>query len=142
VVIKPGVNISRPWNLTIGDYSWIGERAWLDSGAALRIGRHVVISQGAYLCSGTHDWQDPGMGSVAAPIVVEDGAWITAFALIAGNVTIGQEAMVTMGSVVFADCEPRGAYRGNPARRVGVRRIRDTPGPLPVPPPVQRANRA
>lgn len=129
VVIKPGVNIKYPWFLTIGDYSWIGERAWLDCLSPLRIGKHVVISQGAYLVCGTHDWEDPGMGSVIAPIVVEDGAWIASFARIAGNVTIGQEAMVALGAVVFSDCEPRGTYRGNPAQRVGRRRIRDYPGP-------------
>ncbi len=60
------------------------------------------------------------MGTIQTPIVVEDGAWIAAFALIAGNVTIGQEALVTMGAVVYSDCEPRGAYRGNPAQRVGT----------------------
>jgi putative colanic acid biosynthesis acetyltransferase WcaF len=129
VVIKPGVNVKYPWHLTIGDFSWIGERAWLDSTSPLHIGRHVVISQGVYLCCGMHDWRDPGMGSMAAPITVEDGAWIAAFALVAGNVTIGQEAMVAMGSVVLNDCEPRGTYHGNPARRVGERRIRDYPGP-------------
>lgn len=129
VILKPGINISYPWHLTIGDYSWIGERAWLDSTSPLKIGSHVVISQGAYLCCGMHDWRDPGMGSVSTPITVEDGAWIAAFALIGGNVTVGQEAMVAMGSVVLHDCEPRGTYRGNPAQRVGERRIRDYAGP-------------
>jgi putative colanic acid biosynthesis acetyltransferase WcaF len=129
VVIKPGVHINRPWNLIVGDYTWLGERVWLDCSSPLRIGSHVVISQGAYLCCGMHDWRDPGMGSVIAPITVEDGAWIAAFALVAGNVTVGQEAMVALGSVVFTDCEPRGTYRGNPAQRIGERRIRDYPGP-------------
>jgi putative colanic acid biosynthesis acetyltransferase WcaF len=129
VIIKPSVNIKYPWFLEIGDHSWIGERAWLDCTSPLKIGSHVVISQGVFLCCGTHDWQDPGMGSVIAPITVEDGAWLAAFTLVAGNVTIGQEAMVAMGAVVFADCEPRGTYRGNPAQRVGTRRIRDYPGP-------------
>lgn len=129
VTIKPAVNIKYPWFLTIGDHCWIGEQVWLDCTSPLTIGNHVVISQGAYLCCGTHDWEDPGMGSVTTPIVVEDGAWIAAFARIGGNVTIGQEAMVAMGAVVFTDCEPRGTYRGNPAQRVGRRRIRDYPGP-------------
>jgi len=31
VVIHPGVNIKFPWKLTIGDHSWIGQRAWLDN---------------------------------------------------------------------------------------------------------------
>jgi putative colanic acid biosynthesis acetyltransferase WcaF len=129
VVIKPSVNIKYPWFLKIGEHSWIGERAWLDCTSPLTIGKHVVISQSVYLCCGTHDWEDPGMGSIQTPIVVEDGAWIAAFARIAGGVTIGQEAMVAMGAVVFTDCEARGTYRGNPAQRVGRRRIRDYPGP-------------
>ncbi len=135
VLIKPGVNVKYPWFLTIGDHCWIGERAWLDCSAPLRIGSHVVISQGAFLCCGMHDWEDPGMGSVVAPIVVEDGAWIASFARIAGNVTVGQEAMVALGAVVFNNCEPRGIYRGNPAQRVARRRIRDYPGPKRPPAP-------
>jgi putative colanic acid biosynthesis acetyltransferase WcaF len=135
VTIKPSVNIKYPWFLEIGDHCWIGEQVWLDCTSPLRIGSHVVISQGAYLCCGTHDWEDPGMGSVTAPIVVEDGAWIAAFARIAGNVRIGQEAMIAMGAVVLSDCEPRGTYRGNPAQRVGRRRIRDYPGPRRPPAP-------
>jgi putative colanic acid biosynthesis acetyltransferase WcaF len=129
VLIKPAVSIKYPWFLTVGDHCWIGERAWLDCLAPLHIGSHVVISQGAYLCCGMHDWEDPGMGSMIAPIVVEDGVWIASFARIAGNVRIGQEAMVALGAVVFNDCEPRGIYRGNPAQRVARRRIRDYPGP-------------
>lgn len=129
VIIKPSVNIKYPWFLRIGDHCWIGERAWLDCTSPLTIGSHVVISQGVYLVCGTHDWEDPGMGSMQTPIVIEDGAWIAAFARIAGGVTVGQEAMVALGAVVFTDCEPRGTYRGNPAQRVGRRRIRDYPGP-------------
>lgn len=129
VVIKQSVNIKYPWQLTIGEYTWIGERAWLDCTSKLDIGKHVVISQGVFLCCGTHDWRDPGMGSVSAPIVVQDGAWLAAFARVAGGTTIGQEAIVALGAVVFTDCEPLGTYQGNPAYRVGRRRIRSYPGP-------------
>jgi putative colanic acid biosynthesis acetyltransferase WcaF len=129
VVIKPSVNIKYPWFLTVGDHSWIGEGAWLECSSPLRIGNHVVISQGVYLCCGTHDWEDPGMGSMSTPITIEDGAWVAAFARVGGNVTIGQEAMIALGAVVFTDCQPRMTYRGNPAQQVGRRRIRDYPGP-------------
>ena len=132
VVIKTGISVKYPWYLSIGDYTWIGERAWLDCTAPLRIGQHVVISQGVYVSCGGHDWQDPGMGTVAAPVTIEDGAWIAAYARVAGGVRIGQEAMIAMGSVVLRSCDMRSTYSGNPARRVGVRRIRDYPGPARV----------
>jgi putative colanic acid biosynthesis acetyltransferase WcaF len=129
VVIKPRVTIKHPWYLTIGDHSWIGEAAWLECVSYVRIGKHAVISQGAFLVSGGHDWSDPGMGTIGQPIVVEDGAWVAAMAVIAGGVTIRQEAVVGLGAVVLRDCEVRGIYKGNPAQLVGRRKLRDYPGP-------------
>ncbi len=125
VIIKPSVNIKYPWFLEIGDHSWIGERAWLDCTAPLKIGKHVVISQGVYLCCGTHDWQDPGMGSVIAPITVEDGAWVAAFACVAGNVTMGRRPWSRWGRSCSPTASRACTYRGNPAQQVGRRRIRD-----------------
>ena len=43
---------SNPWNLEIGDHSWVGENAWLDSLAPIKIGSHCCISQGTYFCTG------------------------------------------------------------------------------------------
>ena len=125
VVIKPRVTIKHPWYLTIGDHSWIGEAAWLECAWYVRIGKHAVISQGAFLVSGGHDWSDPGMRTLGQSIVVEDGAWVAAFAVVAGGVTIRQEAVVALGAVVFRDCEARGIYKGNPAELVGRRKFRD-----------------
>jgi hypothetical protein len=31
VMIKPGVNIKYPWRLSIGNYTWIGEKVWIDN---------------------------------------------------------------------------------------------------------------
>jgi putative colanic acid biosynthesis acetyltransferase WcaF len=121
VLIKPGVHVKQPWRLEIRDHSWIGERAWIDNLDDVRIGAHVCVSQGAYLCTGNHDWSDPGMRRVTAPIVVEDGAWVGAFARIAPGVTIGREAVVTIGSVLVSNADPRGIYRGNPAELVKER---------------------
>lgn len=55
VVIKPGVRVKFPRKLAIGDHSWIGERVWIDNLAPVEIGANCCISQGAYLCAGSHD---------------------------------------------------------------------------------------
>lgn len=128
VLIKPNVHVKYPWHLEVGDNAWIGERAWIDNFVEVRIGANAVVSQGAYLCTGNHDWSDPGMGLLVQPITVEDGAWIGAFARIAPGVTLGREAIVTLGSVLLADAEPGGIYSGNPASLVGTRIIRSGGG--------------
>lgn len=129
VLIKPNVHVKYPWHLEVGDYVWIGERAWIDNFVSVRVGSHAVVSQGAYLCTGNHDWSDPGMGLMVKPIMVEQGAWVGAFARIGPGVTVGANAVVTLGSVLLRDAQPNGIYTGNPATLVGERTIRDQPGP-------------
>ncbi len=129
VLIKPNVHVKYPWHLQVGDHAWIGERVWIDNFVEVRIGADSVVSQGAYLCTGNHDWSDPGMGLVVKPVMVETGAWIGAFSQIGPGVTVGREAIVTLGSTLLRDAEARGIYTGNPAIRVGERTIRQRAGP-------------
>lgn len=129
VIIKPGLHVKYPWHLTVGDNVWLGERAWIDNFVPVTIGDNACVSQGAYLCTGNHDWSDPGMGLVVKPITIEVGAWVGAFARVGPGVTVGEEAILALGSVLLTDAAPRGIYRGNPAERVRERTIRDEPGP-------------
>ena len=129
VLIKPSVHVKFPWHLEVGDNVWIGERAWIDNFVSVRIESNACISQGAYLCTGNHDWSDPGMGLMVKSITVEQGAWVGAFARIGPGVTVGANAIVTLGSVLLKDARPNGIYTGNPATLVGERAIRDRPGP-------------
>ncbi len=133
VVIKPNVHVKYPWRLEIGDNAWIGERSWIDNFALVRIGANACVSQGAYLCTGNHDWSDPGMRRVVKPVTVGEGAWVGAFARVAPGVTVHEEAIVALGAVLLEDAEARGVYVGNPARRVRERTIRDHYG-APRPP--------
>ncbi len=124
VLIKPRVNIKYPWNISLGSYTWIGEGVWLDSLAQINIGNNVCISQGAYLCTGNHDWTDQSFGLIVKPIVVEDGAWIGAKAIILPGVRIGTHSVICAGSVVTHDTEPYMVYAGNPAVKIKERIIR------------------
>jgi len=126
LIIKPNVHVKYPWHLDLGDNVWIGERAWIDNFTTVRVGSNACISQGAYLCTGNHDWADPTMGLVVKPIIVEAGAWIAAFARVAPGLRVAEESIVGIGAVLTEDTEPRGIYLGNPAVRVGVRRFAET----------------
>lgn len=123
VVLKPSINVKYPWHLAIGDYSWIGEGAWLDSLAPITIGSHVCISQGTYFCTGNHDWSDPAFGLIVKPIVIEDGAWVGARATILPGVTVRTHAIIAAGSVIARDAEAYTIYAGNPAEILKRRKI-------------------
>ncbi len=115
VRIKTGVKVKFPWRLTIGDYSWIGEDVWLDNIAEITLAENVCISQNVYLCTGNHDWFDPSFKLIAAPIHIEAGSWIAARASVGAGVTIGQGAVLSLGSVTGRSLEPMTIYAGNPA---------------------------
>lgn len=124
VVLKASINVKYPWNLVIGSYSWVGEKAWLDSLAPITIGSNACISQGVYFCTGNHDWSDPAFGLVVKPIVIEDGAWVGARATVLPGVTVKSHSIVAAGSVIAGDTEPYMVHAGNPAVAVKERKIR------------------
>ena len=121
LVIKPGVHVKYPWRLTVGEHCWLGERAWIDNMEDVTLGSNVVVSQGSYLCTGNHDWTDPVMPLAPRPIVVEDGAWVGAFAMVAPGRTVRTGSVLALGAVALTDTEPWGIYAGNPAQLAGTR---------------------
>ena len=121
VVIKPSVNIKYPWNLSIGDYSWIGENVWIDNLAKVKIGNNVCVSQGAMLLCGNHDYKRPTFDLMVKPIVIEDGAWVGAQSTVCPGVTMHLHSVLAVGSIASKDLMPYSIYRGNPAVKVAER---------------------
>jgi putative colanic acid biosynthesis acetyltransferase WcaF len=115
--------------LSIGAASWIGEDAWIDNLVPVTIGANVCVSQGAYLCTGNHDWSDPAFGLRAQPIVLEDGSWVGARAVVCPGVTIEKCGIVTAGSVVTHSIPAYEIHAGNPAHFIRRREIRGDNGP-------------
>lgn len=115
VVIKPRVRIKFPWRLVVGDNSWIGEDAWIDNLAPVTIGSSACISQGTYLCTGSHDWTSPAFDLVVKAIVVGDGAWIAARSTIGPGVTVGEGAVLALDSTALKNLDPWCIYSGGPA---------------------------
>ena len=132
IVIKPGVRVKYPWRLKIGDHCWLGEDCWIDNLADVELGHDVCVSQGAYLCTGNHDWNDPAFGLILGPIRLGPGSWVGARALLAPGVTLGEQAIAAAGSVVTKSIPAGMVYAGNPARFVRERKMTDnrqTPRP-------------
>jgi putative colanic acid biosynthesis acetyltransferase WcaF len=123
VCIRPSARVEFPWRLEIGDYSTVGDEAWLYSLDRITIGAHCVVSQKAFLCTGSHDPDDPNLTLATGPIVVEDGVWIAADVFVAPNVTIGAETVVGARSSVFGSLPPGAVCYGTPCAMVRERRL-------------------
>ena len=115
VVIKPNVKIKFPWKLIIGENSWIGEGVWIDNLDQVSIGNSVCISQGAFVFTGNHDYKKITFDLITLPIIIEDGVWIGALAVVCPGVICGTQAILSVSSVANKNLEPYGIYKGNPA---------------------------
>ena len=123
-MIKPRVNIKYPWHLSIGDYSWIGEGAWIDNLVAVEIGSNVCLSQGAYLMTGNHNYRSVTFDLVTGRVRIGDGAWIGAQAIVCPGVSIAAGSVLSVGSIARSDTEAGWVYDGSPAVKL---RPRDRP---------------
>lgn len=124
VHIYSSAQIYFPWNLSIGDWSAIGEEAFIYNLGPVIIGKQVTVSQRAHLCAGSHDYTDPTMPLLKPPITVEDQAWVCADAFVGPNVTVGQGAVVGARAVVVKDVEAWSVVAGNPARIIKGRHLK------------------
>ena len=102
VHIYPGAKIWAPWNLVVKDRAGVASGAILYTQAEIIIGKNAVVSQGAHLCAGTHDYQKPGFPLIAKPIVLGDYSWVAAEVFIHPGVEIGEGAVIGARSVVVS----------------------------------------
>jgi putative colanic acid biosynthesis acetyltransferase WcaF len=123
VIIKPQANIKYPWFLETGDNVWIGEKAWIDNLAKVSIGNNVCLSQGSLLLTGNHNYTNPAFDLIVSTIILEDGVWIGAKAIVCGGAICRHHVVLSAGSVAAGELEAMGIYRGNPAVRVKERII-------------------
>lgn len=124
----PGVRVWAPWQLTAGERCGVGDGVTLYTMAPITLGARVVISQGAHLCAGTHDYESPGFQLYARPIVIEADAWLCAECFIGPGVRVGEGAVLGARGVAVRDLEPWTVYAGNPCRAVKQRRLRPQDG--------------
>ncbi|GET42148.1 hormogonium polysaccharide biosynthesis acetyltransferase HpsU [Microseira wollei] len=124
VVIRPTARFTYPWKVEIGDYSWIGDDVVFYSLDRIQIGKHCVISQKSYLCTGSHDASDPAFGLKVAPIAIGNGAWVATDCFIAPGVQIGANTVIGARSSVFRSLPAGQVCWGTPCRPQSPRKMR------------------
>jgi len=110
----------------------LDENAWLGPGVdcynveQVTCGANVTVSQKSFLCTASHDFTDARHPLIAAPITIDNMAWIAAGAFVSPGIKVGEGAVVGACAVVTKDVEPWTVVAGNPARVVKKRALRGT----------------
>ncbi|MET3106061.1 putative colanic acid biosynthesis acetyltransferase WcaF [Oxalobacteraceae bacterium GrIS 2.11] len=122
VHIHANVKIWAPWNLVVSDYVGIGDGVNLYCMDKIVIGEYAVISQGAHLCAGSHDFNQASFQLITAPIKIGARAWVCADAFVGMGVTIPEG--VVLGARALAGKsidETWTVWGGVPAKKIGTR---------------------
>ncbi|CAN5701829.1 hypothetical protein BH10ACI4_BH10ACI4_38570 [soil metagenome] len=118
----PGSKVWAPWNLICADQVTAADGAEIYNPAPMTFGSHAILSQGAYLCGATHDFDDPGFPLLAYAMRVGAYSWVCARASVAPGVQIEEGAVLGLGSVATRNLEAWTVYAGAPAVKVKERR--------------------
>jgi putative colanic acid biosynthesis acetyltransferase WcaF len=120
VRIKPYIHIRYPWKLSVGDYSWLAD-CYIDNIEKITIGSNVCVSQHAMLQTGNHNYKTVTFNLITKPIILEDGVWISARAVVCPGVIAFSHAVLSVGAIAKQDLEAYYIYQGNPAEKVRKR---------------------
>jgi maltose O-acetyltransferase len=119
VVVIPPLQCDYGSQITIGDRSFANFGLVVLDEAAVSIGSDVLIGPGVQLITATHPLdavrRRTGNES-AAPIRIEDDAWLAAGVIVLPGVSIGARTVVGAGSVVTRDLPAGHLCFGNPCR--------------------------
>ena len=119
----PKSRIWAPWNLICADGASMGDEAEIYNPPPVSMGSHAIVSQQAYICGATHDYNDPAFPLISFPMSVGAYAWVCARASVSPGVNVGEGAVLGLGSIATRDLEPWTVYAGVPARPI-KRRVR------------------
>ena len=117
----PSARIWAPWNLRMAEHSCLGKGVDCYCVAPVTLGPHATVSQYSFLCTASHDYRDPAMPLVAAPIVLEAEVWVAADVFVGPGVTVRTGAVIGARSTLLADAPAWTVMAGSPAQARGAR---------------------
>ena len=129
----PASKVWAPWNLLCADHVAAADGVEIYNPSPMELASHVILSQGAFLCGATHDYNDPAFPLLAYRMTIDRYAWICARAMVGPGVHVGEGAVLGLGAVATRDLEAWTVYGGNPAAALRSRVPTVSPSaPLPM----------
>lgn len=124
----PSGKVWAPWNLVCEDCCTLADQAEIYNPSQVYLESHCIISQQAYICGATHDYNDPDFPMISYCMRLGAYSWICARASVSPGVSVGAGAVLGLGSVASDDLESWTVYCGVPAVKVKARVTRVATG--------------
>jgi putative colanic acid biosynthesis acetyltransferase WcaF len=118
----PKSKVWAPWNLICAEQVTAADGAEIYNPAPMTFGSHAILSQDAYVCGATHDYDDAAFPLLAYAMNFGAYSWVCARASVAPGVNVGEGAVLGLGSVATKDLAPWTVYAGTPAVKVKDRK--------------------
>ncbi len=117
----PSGKVWAPWNLVCEDCCSLADQAEIYNPSLIYLESHCIVSQQAFICGATHDYNHPDFPMVSYSMRLGAYSWICARASVSPGVHVGQGAVLGLGSVATGDLEAWTVYNGAPALKVKMR---------------------
>ncbi len=125
VNIRPLIKFALGSNISIGNYSGIGEKSFIQDIGKIDIGDSVLMGPEVMIFTANHNIKKNQLirkqGYSVKNVVIEDDVWIGARSIILPGVKIGKGSVVAAGSIVTKSVEPYSVVGGNPAKVIKFR---------------------
>lgn len=127
--IYPTARVWLPSNLIMAEHSCIGDHTDIYNVATITIGPRSTVSHYSFLCTASHDFEDPTQPLTTAPITLGENVWLAADVFIAPGCTIPDGVVLGARSSVFttkgdAALPAWHLCAGSPAKPVRARELR------------------
>lgn len=119
--VYPSTSIWAPWNLRMQGGSCLAAGVDCYNVAPVTLQHGATVSQRSFLCTASHNFDDPLFPLIGGDIMIEAEAWVAAEAFVGPGITISERSVVLARAVVVRNMPAHTVVGGNPAKMIRSR---------------------
>ena len=118
VIIRREVRVYFPWNLSIGENSWVGEQALIINHELVAIGANACISQRAIISSSSHDLRSSNLAYHHQKVIIKSGVWVCMDSKVLSGSILGENSVVSAGEIFSGHLTDGHIFRNGKSRSI------------------------